>query len=364
MKISEYKLFLWIFIILSSITFVASMEISEYEYISKIRVNCEEYKGYARFELPDEYNFLESQRSYLDIEHFIHKIRDQDHYVRIDNWFVKQIESHSIGEVEKIFDNNYETYLIEENKNQIDFIFELPTSSKVDKISIDLRDSSIEELKIYNNLGDEVSYSRKVENFHYEFFLNEPVYTNQLRFVIDYKDIIKIKEVVFFNLKPYEEKSYAYIYVDNDCMKEHTFYFGRYGEDNSKMGSKSLPVEFYIGIETFRNSFYNSDFDNDTIPNDDDNCLSVSNKDQKDINYNNKGDACEDDDNDGVVNLIDNCIDKPNRDQLDNDNDGIGNVCDESDGRFFEKNKYLVFILAGIIAIIFLIVAVIVMRNN
>ncbi len=364
MKRNEYKLFLAIFIILSSITFVASMNVWEYDYVSKIKVNCEEYKGYTRFELPDEYNLLESPKSYMDIENFIYRTYNEEHYVKIDNWFVKQIEGHDTSEVEKIFDNNYETYLIDENKNKIDFVFELPVSSEVDKISVDLRDSSIEGLKIYDKSGKEISFTLNVEDFHYELFLDEPSYTSQLEFVIDYKDIIKIKEIVFFNLETYEEKSYAYIHVDNDCMNEHMFYFGRYGKSNSKSGSKSLPVEFDVSIETFRNSLYNSDFDKDTIVNDNDNCLYVSNKDQKDINYNNIGDACEDEDNDGVVNSMDNCINNYNKDQLDNDKDGIGNVCDESDGRFFEENKYLVFIFAGMIAVIFLIIAIVVMKSR
>jgi len=364
MKKSEYKLILAIFVILSSVTFVASMNISEYEYVSKIKVNCEEYKGYARFELPNEYNSFASPKSYMDIENFIDTTHNEKHYVKNNNWFVKQIEGHEAGEVEKIFDGNYETYLIEENKNPIDFIFELPASSNVDKISVDLKDSTIEELKIYDALGNEINFDLNAENFHYEILLNNPLYTNKLRFVINYKDIIKIKEIVFFNLETYEEKSYAYIYVDNDCVKEHTLYFGKYGESNSKIGAKNLPVEFDVSVETFKNSLYNLDFDNDTIPNDNDNCAYVANKDQKDINYNLVGDSCEDDDSDGIVNSADNCIEDYNRDQLDNDKDGIGNVCDKSDERFFEKNKYLVFIFAGIIAVIFLVIAIIVMKTK
>ena len=75
-------------------------------------------------------------------------------------------------------------------------------------------------------------------------------------------------------------------------------------------------------------------------------------------------DAIEDDDNDGVVNAMDNCIDKYNKDQTDSDKDGIGNVCDSNDERFFEENKYLLFIFAGIIVLIFLGLAIVIMKNN
>lgn len=363
MKTNKYKFSFSILIILLSINFIVSMNDFEYEYVSKIKVNCEEYKGYARFELPVEYSSFESPKSYMDIENFVSKTYNQDYYMKISNWFVKQIDGHSTSEVEKIFDNNYNTYLVDENKNQISFIFESPASSGVGKVSIDLRDSLIERIRVYDKFGDEVNFNLNEEGFHYELLSNVPINTNYLRFVVDYKDVLKIKEIVFFDIKNYGEKSYGYIYVDNDCMKEHMFYFGRYGESNSKSGSKSFPVEFDVSVETFRNSLYDNDFDNDSILNDDDNCPSVSNEDQKDINYNKIGDACEDDDGDRVVNSIDNCIDDYNPDQLDNDNDGIGNVCDEDDGRFFEKNKYLIFILAGIIAVIFLVVAIVVMRG-
>ncbi|MBD3253019.1 hypothetical protein GF386_04765, partial [Candidatus Pacearchaeota archaeon] len=119
-KESKFLLLFVIFAILF-INPISSMNVSEYEYFSKIKVNCEEYKGYARFELPNEYNSLNSPKSYMDIEHYIHKTYNQDYYKKIDNWFVKQIEGHSVSEVEKIFDNNYETYLVDENNENIEF---------------------------------------------------------------------------------------------------------------------------------------------------------------------------------------------------------------------------------------------------
>ncbi|HUD71461.1 MAG TPA: thrombospondin type 3 repeat-containing protein, partial [Dongiaceae bacterium] len=84
-----------------------------------------------------------------------------------------------------------------------------------------------------------------------------------------------------------------------------------------------------------------NDYDGDTIPNISDNCPTFANFDQKDIDVNGLGDACQilngsvqaDPDLDGVptwdlaTNAIDNCPDVPNPNQEDNDGDGVGNAC-------------------------------------
>jgi alpha-tubulin suppressor-like RCC1 family protein len=63
-----------------------------------------------------------------------------------------------------------------------------------------------------------------------------------------------------------------------------------------------------------------------------DNCPSVANADQVDIDQDGLGNACDsDNDNDGVENGSDNCPLHTNADQLDTDGDGLGNVCDPDD---------------------------------
>ncbi|MDH3890701.1 MAG: HYR domain-containing protein [candidate division Zixibacteria bacterium] len=82
-----------------------------------------------------------------------------------------------------------------------------------------------------------------------------------------------------------------------------------------------------------------NDPDNDSLPDWDDNCPSVSNPDQDDTDSDNIGDACDncpdaanasqsDSDIDDVGDACDNCPEAANADQADLDNDTVGDACD------------------------------------
>jgi hypothetical protein len=90
-----------------------------------------------------------------------------------------------------------------------------------------------------------------------------------------------------------------------------------------------------------------ADADNDGVLDIFDNCVNVANPDQKDVDGNGRGDACDDFDRDGVINAEDNCINTPNRSQLDTDHDGIGDACDQEESRFTERYTWVPW--AGIV---------------
>lgn len=76
------------------------------------------------------------------------------------------------------------------------------------------------------------------------------------------------------------------------------------------------------------------DSDLDGIANHLDNCPSISNPNQADVDADEIGDVCDlDNDNDGILNNVDNCPVNNNPTQADLDNDGIGDACDLQDNR-------------------------------
>lgn len=99
------------------------------------------------------------------------------------------------------------------------------------------------------------------------------------------------------------------------------------------------------------------DADGDEIVDANDNCPSIPNNDQKDLNLNGIGDACEDFDVDGTMNDKDNCPDIANYNQADTDGDGVGDACDPIDNRITEQYKFLpwlgIFFAASLLILLF-----------
>ncbi|XP_070578725.1 thrombospondin-1-like [Ptychodera flava] len=74
---------------------------------------------------------------------------------------------------------------------------------------------------------------------------------------------------------------------------------------------------------------YQQDYDYDGVGDYCDNCVYDANVYQRDTDDDGKGDACDEDiDDDGILNYNDNCQYKANIDQVDSDRDGVGDICD------------------------------------
>lgn len=71
------------------------------------------------------------------------------------------------------------------------------------------------------------------------------------------------------------------------------------------------------------------DDDNDTVNDSVDNCPFIKNTDQLDDDKDGKGDMCDDEDADGILDVNDNCLGVKNWNQVDSDGDGEGDACDD-----------------------------------
>ena len=107
-----------------------------------------------------------------------------------------------------------------------------------------------------------------------------------------------------------------------------------------------------------------ADTDNDGVPDISDNCVSLPNSDQLDVNNNLRGDSCDDFDQDGLINAKDNCPNNPNRDQKDTDSDGGGDVCDKEESRITEQHAWIPWVGMGFAALVLVTLLALTVRST
>lgn len=97
-----------------------------------------------------------------------------------------------------------------------------------------------------------------------------------------------------------------------------------------EMNGEPFPSRHFDIIVTYSDCDEDSDAVGDRTR---DNCVGTHNPDQRDLDGDRAGDACDaDDDGDGVVDASDNCPWAVNADQTDWDGDRVGNACDGTPG--------------------------------
>jgi len=135
------------------------------------------------------------------------------------------------------------------------------------------------------------------------------------------------------------------------------------GEAGDLASAKDVILIDYLPLQNNPN-YIIADSDKDGIPDIKDNCVSISNPDQKDEDNNGRGDACDDFDNDGVINSKDNCQNVPNRNQSDIDGDGVGDACDPEDNRITERYPWVPWVGIGFAASVLIFLFILTAKAN
>lgn len=107
-----------------------------------------------------------------------------------------------------------------------------------------------------------------------------------------------------------------------------------------------------------------ADTDSDSVADIRDNCVSVPNGNQEDIDNNGRGDVCDDFDQDGISNQRDNCPNNPNRYQEDADGDRIGDICDQEESRVTERYKWIPWLGIGVAALVLIVLLFLMVKSK
>jgi hypothetical protein len=184
----------------------------------------------------------------------------------------------------------------------------------------------------------------------------QPLRINELRFVqVDAQS--QNENTLRFLAQP--ERTYT-VYVDPETYVQMPVV-----EAGNLRADDEVVILEGVAVYQENPQFQFADSDKDTIPDQFDNCVTVANPDQLDVDKNGRGDVCDDFDRDGVLNSVDNCQNDPNRNQADEDGDGIGDTCDEEESRVTEKYGWIPWAaMAGAILVFILLFWIMIRRMH
>ncbi|MFT4304757.1 MAG: hypothetical protein ACMXX8_01570 [Candidatus Woesearchaeota archaeon] len=245
------KIFFYIFILTLVFNLSNASIIEHYEYISEIKIDCENYEGFTKIELPEEFFLYDNVKTYMETEYYIFQRSKNIDFKKQNNWFVNNIPNYEIEDVEKIYDNNLNTQFI--GDNELGFLFENINYKKINLIKINLKDSLLNEIKLFDENNNEININYFREGFVYNIELDENL--NKIKFSLNSEQIIKINQINFYEKRITPSKNDLYLKI-NDCNSIYNFYFGNYGKDHTNRRMITQGIEFPYEINTIQNPIY------------------------------------------------------------------------------------------------------------
>lgn len=323
-------------------------------FATDINVTC--FKDYGSLELKDTLTKkvkLDSSSNdifFMQWENLVpYKVFSEDKRLSIP-FKVITVSSWNNLNIKYINDGNYSTFysfddLLDKNKSitldfgtklaELDFKAEFDITHKWPVI-FSISDDNI----VYNQVNE-----YNLSNFSFRYLkINFPNYKDDVtinKTLINEINFTK-KDFTTYLVNPIDTTKVS-IYRGYDCnfdsIKDTLTKYMKL-INNSKFSIDANTSEFTIKFEP--NKAYNTDFDNDGITNDKDNCKYIANTNQVDIDWDLVWDACDYDntsknpldfdiDKDGVGDSVDNCKYIYNPDQKDSNWDNTWDVCSDDD---------------------------------
>lgn len=271
-------------------------------------------------------------------------------------------------ELQKAFDKNYETFVefpVSKVNNSVTLKISAAQPLESSGISFYLdrftKMPEFIEIKVIEGQQEKIVLAKEAIN---DNTINFPLTkSNQWLITFFFSQPLRITELILQQNNVLQTTDYFIRFLAKPGHNYKLYYnpeiyIGNAGYINANLINEKNVYSLNITPENIHSNsqFKPNDDDKDGIPDIKDNCVNIYNPDQKDLNNNGRGDACDDDDYDNVINAFDNCPLNYNPDQTDDDEDKLGNACDNEESRFTEKYKSLPWIMITIafIVIIFL----------
>ncbi len=232
-------------------------------------------------------------------------------------------------------DDNYNTFYEVDSKTQDEIILNFDENLEKDNFSFTFNfkaDNLRAEYYIsLDNKNWDLIKKDNITDFSFKYFkikfVNKKLIDSQI-----YRELIKIYELNFTKKSNTILVKSLYnddieIYSKFSC-KQKDFNTKFISYDNFSIDTNTKIIDLNLENNPKYNVYTKKDLDNDWVEDSIDNCKTRYNPNQKDSNWDGRGDICMDDDNDWIIWFYDNCINISNWDQKDVNNNGVWDVCE------------------------------------